>query len=516
MKKRLVLLLCALVGVLAVSAQTTSEVDLSDIDNQRIANAIQMMDNGRADKAIEILKELDKAYPDNYDILYELCYAYTVNQQFDEVLKLCKRLIKHPKANFQVYQMMGNTLDYMGKRKDAIKTYQDGLKKYPNAGLLYVEQAIISEQEEDYDKAVQLYEKALEVEPTLASSYFHLAKLFSMSTEPVWAIVYGEAACLLNVGDQRREMLGQLIYGLYQQNISISDNGNSIHTTMTKENTIDISPDSSIVRIPLPIAYEMSLLKSLATNKGPIDLPNLINIRQGLIEHLYKDFNGYYDVSILDYQRRILENGHWEAYNMWLMEDADPESFIKWTREDSAKDKMEAFAEWYDENPFEPTQTSPTLRTKVFLTENLNLPPMETLATAEGCRQCSADALRLAKWLFEHPADTTNHTRKQIQQFLIIWATNSDNVSIEIRPSAVLGTVEGTVYSIYALIEYALDNNVKYPGEEGYCYAVKRVLDYLDKNRTYLQLNDTIERYLQMSPEELDRQLHDDYNRPAN
>ena len=514
MKKRLIILVSLLAAVMAVCAQSIDEVDFSEIDSQRFENAIQMMDNGAADKAIEILLALDKTYPDNYVILYELGYAYSITKEYTKLLKICDRLKNHPEANFQVYQMIGNTLDYMGKRKDAIKAYNEGLKKFPNAGMLYVEQAIIYEHEQDYNQAVALYDKAIEVEPTLDSPYYHLAKLFSMSTEPVWAIIYGETAMIIGVNSDRSKELSKLIYDTYKDNIHISDNGKTIHTTLTEMNTIDMSADSSVVRIPLPIAFEIELQKSMVHLNDTIDLPTLIEIRKGFIEQLYSDMNGYYDIPILDFQRKVLDNGHWEAYNMWLLMEGDLDYFDEWTRQESSTTKLRAFADWFGKTYTEIMPTlRPTSRSKIFLAENLNIPNLDEVSDAKGCHEHNADALRLAQWLFEQPTDSTNRALKHVQQFMIIWATNSDEVAIEIRPSAVLGSSpEGTVYTIFALIEYALNNKVKNPGEEGYCYAVKRVLNFLDKNRQRLPLDDTVERYLQMSPEELDRQLHDDYN----
>lgn len=512
MKQLLTTLLITLTAVLTLSAQTGTTQDLGDIDRERLANAMQMMDNGQVDKAIEIIRDLDKRFPDNYDVLYELGYAYNLKKDYDSLLKLCKRLKKHPQANFQIYQMLGNTLDYMGKRKDAIKAYQEGLKRFPNAGLLYVEQAIISEHEQDYDKAVALYEQAIEVEPGLATSYYHLAKIFAMSTEPVWAIIYGEAARLLYMGSQRSQEMSKLVYDMYKEHINIGNGGDSIHTTLTKENVINISADTSVVRIPLPISYEMATLKSMAPlHPTVIDLPTLSKIRQGVINHFKENLNGYYDVSILDFQRRVLDSGHWEAYNMWLMQEGEPEGFDKWSRQDSATTRFKAFARWYSENPFAPTQLCPTLRTRVFLDENLNISSASELGDAQGCRKHSADALRLARWLFEQPYDSTNLTIKRAQQYLIIWATNSDEVSLALQSSAVNGTAEGTVYTVFALIEYAPENKVKRPGEDGYVYAVKRTLDYLDRNRSRLPLSEKMEHYLQLPPDELDRQLHDDY-----
>ena len=167
--KHYILSLVMLLSAMTLTAQTGTLNDLSAKDVTRLEKAIGLMDNGMPETAIDIIESLLRTYPDNYDVLYELGYAYSVTKDYDKLLKLCEQLKKHPMANFQVYQMEGNTLDYMGKRKEAIKAYNEGLKKFPDAGLLYVEQAIISEHEQDYEQAVLLYEKAIEVEPSLAS-----------------------------------------------------------------------------------------------------------------------------------------------------------------------------------------------------------------------------------------------------------------------------------------------------------------------------------------------------------
>lgn len=500
----------SLLMMLLTLTMTAQVEDFSSQDLAKMQIAVKMVDSGQFDVAIEIFKEMDKKYPNNYNVLYELAFAYNHKRDYKQALKICKKLTEHPWANHQAYQMLGNILDDMGKPEEAVKAYKDGLNRFPDAGELYLEQGILRKRTEEYNQAVECFEKAIEVEPSLPSPYYHLAQLFSMSTEPVWAIIYGEAARLLSIGTPRSDEMSKLVYDMYKDNISFSNNGDSIHVHFTENNSVSISPDMSVVRIPLPINFETTMLLALA-NEKQIDLPTLVEIRKRFIEYFYERYNGYYDVSILDFQRKVLESGNWEAYNMWLMQEGDPDANNKWFESDLAEEKIDAFASWYQNNYFMPTKEHPTLRTKTYRDENVKIPSIDEIKDAAGCRKHREDALRLAQWLLEQPYDSTDYTFQRARQFLVIWGTNSDEVVLEMRPSAVLGTVEGVGSSICALIEYALTNNVKEPGEEGYCYAVKRVLGYLDKNRNRLQLSDTINRYLKMSPDELDRQLHEDY-----
>ncbi|MBR7066616.1 MAG: tetratricopeptide repeat protein, partial [Prevotella sp.] len=118
MKKTLLLSMIALLTVFTGMAQTTAD-DLSAAARTRLEKAITLMDTGMAETAIEILNNLDKEYPDNYNVLYEMCYAYWVSGEKKKALDILKRLESHPAATFMVYHLEGNCLDDMGKSKEA-------------------------------------------------------------------------------------------------------------------------------------------------------------------------------------------------------------------------------------------------------------------------------------------------------------------------------------------------------------------------------------------------------------
>ena len=67
---------------------------------------------------------------------------------------------------------------------------------------------------------------------------------------------------------------------------------------------------------------------------------------------------------------------------------------------------------------------------------------------------------------------------------------------------------------MFAMIEYGLEHKVEKLGEEGFAYAFKRALTYLDKNRAVVDVPERAEECLKMTPEQLDQRIHEEYNVP--
>ena len=520
MKKTILFLFIAAAAIFSGHSQTSA--DLSEAAKTRLGKAVTLMDTGMPETAIEILNDLDKEYPNNYDVLYEMCYAYWVSGEKKKALEILKRLEDHPAATFQVYQLEGNCLDEMGKSKDAIKAYNRGLERFPDAALLYAEQGRIAQKKEDYDKAVELYEKAIEVDPSHASAYLLLAILYSDSYEPFWAIMYGEAARLLSMNFseylQYGERMSTLLYNQYKDHIDINTEGDStvIHTTFTKMDETFITKDSSQVLIPLPMAFEKVMLKALIPEKE-ITLQSLIDVRGRFIDSFYEQFNDYYDVSILDFQRQVRESGHWQAYNMILLGYGDLDAYQQWTETDpTAEEQMNAFAQWYNDHPFTPSTEHPTLRLKAYRLINLKIPAPESVSSAKDCRKYSADALRLSRWWLDQPFDKNSYIQDQVRRFLVIWCMNSDEIMVEMRDDcSIAESGEGMLAMMIAMIEYGLEHKVKDLGEEGFAYAFKRALAYLDKSRAMVEIPARAEECLKMTPTQLDPRIHEEYTAPV-
>lgn len=528
MKKSILFLLVAAVAIFSGHAQTRA--DLSEAAIEGLNEAFILTNSGEAEAAMEILNKLDKENPNNYSVLWGMGHTYSMSGEYNKALEICKLLENHPAASYHAYQLEGNTLQSMGKEEEAIKAYNRGLERFPNSPLLYIEQGKIADGKQDYDKARDLYEKAIEADPTEPWSYWFLAVLFADSNEPFWAIMYSEAARLLTMNKeeykQDTEEMSLLLEYVYRDNIDIAINPQEdsliIVTSFTDLNEIAYSPDTMQVYVPLPVAFNQEMSAALmpeAIAKIPekeITLQSLIDVRGRFIDSFYERFIDYYDVPIFDYQRLVRQSGHWQAYNIMLFGLGDPDGLNHWYDTDpTAQEQMEAFTRWYEEHPFTSTAERPTLASKVYRQINLGVPSNEEVSNAQGCRKHSADALRLARWWHEQPYNPKSYMLMVVRNFLNYWCVNSDEVTIELRGCSVEDSDMGMMTMMFAMAEYGLKHKVKALGEEGFTYAFKKALTYLDKNRAVIEIPQRVEECLKMTPEQLDQRIHEEYNRPT-
>ncbi len=497
---RILILLCAVVWSLGAQAQKSIDL-INDNDRMQLDEAIGLMDSGKPKDAIKIFDDLCKKYKDNYILEYERLYAYYLAGDFKRIVKDGPKLYKHPESEPQLYQLVGNAQDVLGDPEAAVKTYDEGLKRFPNSGYLYLEKGNIHMMHQRYNEAVECYLRGVEVQPDFASNYYRLALLYAQSTEPLWAIVYGEVVCNLQPGTERGNEMGKLIYDLFQENIKI-EGENKAHVTLTKNNNIYIDSDTTDVQVPFPLMYEMGTMKSSAlidfmkTKKLSVEM--IADLRKDALAHIDSVAPGYYNLSLLDYHRKLIKNGHWMAYNMWLMSPGAEDETNQWADTKEGEAELNKFGAWFVQNRFVPTEEEPTVMTKLFKTHELDVPSVKDVETAEGCRQHRDDALRLAKWYLEQPVNPDDITQKQVMQFLIIWSMNTDEFTFRLDTDQMPGHIELMAAYMAAMTEHAIDFNVKETDEAMYCEVMMQVVDYYKRNKEALGTIDWMEKYLDM------------------
>lgn len=497
---RILIIICAMVWSLGAQAQKSIDL-INDNDRVQLDEAIGLMDSGKPKDAIKIFDDLCKKYKDNYILEYERLYAYYLAGDFKRIVKEGPKLYKHPESEPQLYQLVGNAQDVLGDPEAAVKTYDEGLKRFPNSGYLYLEKGNIHLLHKRYNEAVECYLRGVEVQPDFASNYYRLALLYAQSTEPLWAIVYGEVVCNLQPGTERAEEMGKLIYDLFQENIKI-EGENKAHVTLTKNNNIYIDSDTTDVQVPFPLMYEMGTLKSpvlidfMKTKKLTVEM--IADLRKDALAHIDSVAPGYYNLSLLDYHRKLIKNGHWMAYNMWLMSPGAEDETNQWADTKEGEAELNKFGTWFVQNRFIPSEEEPTVMTKLFKTHELNVPSVKDVETAEGCRQHRDDALRLAKWYLEQPVNPDDITQKQVMQFLIIWSMNTDEFTFRLDTDQMPGHIELMAAYMAAMTEHAIDFNVKETDEAMYCEVMMQVVDYYKRNKEALGTIDWMEKYLDM------------------
>jgi tetratricopeptide (TPR) repeat protein len=337
---------CALLLLLLTSATAYSQTDQEKALEMK-ANAIKLMDNGQVDESLKILKEAQKLDPENLDYAYEMAFAHTLKHNYKEAIKILEKNLDHKGVTDQVYQMIGNNYDYLGKPEKAIEAYDAGLKLFPNSGKLYLEKANVYLSKEDYDKAVPLYEKGIEVEPNFPSNYYRLALLFCNSKEPLWGLLYGELFLNLEHGSKRFFEVSKLLYDTYQKGIKI--NGDSMkfdfcNIVIQAEHLVN----KKDIKFPFCMPFGQTFGVALVDAKS-IDINTLNKIRTNFVSLWYQFKNNEkYPNVLYEYQEKIRAAGHMEAYNHYILAGADMDAFKEWAA--ANQDKFKNFMEWFREN----------------------------------------------------------------------------------------------------------------------------------------------------------------------
>jgi tetratricopeptide (TPR) repeat protein len=315
--------------------------------------AVKLEDQGKYDEAIKLLEEAQKLDPQSTMYPYELAYSYYSKDNYKKAAKYLEGIVKRPEADDQVYQLLGNCYDNMGKSDKALETYDKGLKIFPKSGKLYLEKGNVFWKKKEYGKAMPFYEQGIEADPRFPSNYYRAARLYCASTEEVWGMIYGEIFMNLERNTKRTAEISKLLYDTYKSQIKfIGDTSFSVSFSQNATISIEELTDTSKIKLPFGIGvYEPTLMMSMIKEKT-VDINSLDRIRQNFVEIYYNNGNDKkYPNILFEFQHQLLQEGYLEAYNHWILMKGDEDGFGKW--HDENLEKWDNFVKWFTENPME-------------------------------------------------------------------------------------------------------------------------------------------------------------------
>ena len=330
-----------------IYGQTTNE----DKALAKGKEAIQLMDDGKIDESIKLLKEAQKLDPNRIEYPYELAYAHYLKEDYKEVIKTLEKIVGRKDATERLFQLLGNSYDMLGQSDKAFEVYDTGLKKFPKSGMMYLEKGNVHWVKKEYDKALTYYEKGIEIDPEFSSNYYRATKIYCSSTEEVWGMIYGEIFMNLERNSKRTAEISKLLYDTYKSEIKFTSD-TSFSVSFSQNNSIsaiDLKKAPSKMKLPFGIGvYEPTLMLSILGQKT-IDMETLNTIRSTFIDNYFK--NGHdktYPNVLFNYQKKVKDAGHIEAYNHWILMKGDEYGFQKWYSEN--EEKWDNFAKWFTDN----------------------------------------------------------------------------------------------------------------------------------------------------------------------
>lgn len=342
----------------ALAAKIVSQ-PLSDADMRTLAKAVEVVDSGNYARALEIYRQLDEKYPHNYLVQYEYMYLRYLMEDYKTVAKVAKDLVESPDADAQAFQLYGNALDILGKPGKARKVYRKGLERFPSSGLLWLELGNLNFLGGKYVDALNDYNSGIEVSPGFASNYYRGAQLYFSSTVPVWGLAYAETAILLAPTDTgRHRELALAMAECFRKNITVklTPEGENISITLATLHQITKTAGNDSIYLSFPSVYEACVARGVTemAASGEVfvgTIPQLAKLRRAAVEAYFTNGRNLFGNSmyLLEYQKRVIDAGHWDAYNYFLFSVADQADTAAWLADN--EEKFRDFAHWYSLNP---------------------------------------------------------------------------------------------------------------------------------------------------------------------
>lgn len=359
-------------AISTATAQTKTEQAAAKAEE-----AYKLMQDGKFTASVILLEDAARLDPESIVYPYEMALARYQMKDYNGALSILKKLTKNKHCDAYVYHLLGNTYDDMGKPEKAIDTYDKGIALFPAGGMLYLERGIMEMKKEQYDNALKYFENGILAAPMYPSNYYRAAQLFLDSDQEVWGMIYGEIFMNLERGTKRTEEMSRQLYYTYKGEIKFTSDTSWSVSFCKNNQTIYLNVNgkkadrmkglmeqmTAVLSLSYGNEYEATLSKAVA-GEEIINLASLGRIRNRFLDIYEADSLQYkYPVVLFDFQRKVRDAGHLEAYNYWVLGQADDKEVSTWISDH--KQQWDDFIKWYQDNKMEITKETVFQRLKL-------------------------------------------------------------------------------------------------------------------------------------------------------
>lgn len=348
---RIVLILMLLLAGMAgsLSAQTAA---LRAEARALSAEGETLMREGRYRDAVQRLTRAVALDEKNRPMQLQLARAHFFDQNYKACMTICKPYMQRKRPSLEAFQLFGNCQQELGRDYEALATYSQGLARFPGEGVLYMEMGILELARRRDSVALQHWEAGIRVQPTFAANYYLAAQAQFRRGDFAWAFLYAETYINLNRSGERVRDMSKLIYQAFLSARAYDYQG-EFHWRFAA------ATQPSMVT-PLHEQLAASFQSTHPDTAWTPDIATLGEARRFAAFYLQSRLPDTGAAPLLRWLQLIAGQGHFEAYNYWLLYDARPDDFMAWY--ELNKVKYEAFEAWFLRTPFQKYLKSPVVR----------------------------------------------------------------------------------------------------------------------------------------------------------
>ena len=256
---------------------------------------------GDYNNALVVLNEALKKDPQNIELQKDIAFNYYMEKEYDQGIAMAKSIIERPDADVTSYQILAMIYKTIGDLKECEKLYKAGMKRYPRSGVLYSEYGEMMWAKQYNDEAIKAFEKGIEIDPNYSGNYYNASRYYFDSKDKIWGLLYGEIFLNLESYSKRTAEIKELLLEAYKKLFTDANMGKNQDT-----------------KSPFIGAY-MNIINQLGfTVAGGITTESLTVLRTKFIINWFQTYPSNFPFRLFDYQRQLLKDGMFDAYNEWL------------------------------------------------------------------------------------------------------------------------------------------------------------------------------------------------------
>src|SRR5882724_4436523 len=269
---------------------------------------------GDYSNAILVLTRALQQEPKNLELQKDLAFDYYLNHDYAKGLDIARPLTERPDADVQCYQLTGLFYKAADEASACEKLYKAGIKRWPQSGVLYSEYGEVLWSKQDMS-AIKQWEKGIEVDPNYSSNYYNASKYYYFTYDKIWSLLYGEIFVNLESYSKRTAEIKDLLMEGYKKLFTDAD-------LLKNQN----------LKSPFVTAWFNVMAKLTPAIAQGVTTESLIVLRTQFILNWYEKYPVNFPFRLFEYQRQLLKEGMYDAYNQWIFGAAENlPAFQNWT-----------------------------------------------------------------------------------------------------------------------------------------------------------------------------------------
>lgn len=284
--------------------------------------------------AILVLNQALQLEPDNLEYRKQMGFAYYLQGDMGRAKSIIDPLLNKKEADAQLYQIAGNIYQARQEWKAAQKLYEKGLKKFPESGELYNDNGQLLMFLKVYEGGMGSWLKGIEKDPNFPGNYYNAARAYGYTKDGVlWVIIYGEIFVNLESYTDRTAEIRTLLIDAYKK---LYNDPSLLSKAVEDQQQQGDRKGSKKSKQASAAEFESNYLagmgKQISVVMSGIDPETLTMLRTRFLLDWYNFSALRFPYALFDFQRKLLKEGMFEAYNQWVFGPvANQAAFKAWT-----------------------------------------------------------------------------------------------------------------------------------------------------------------------------------------